>query len=41
MRVCVSDLFRGHCWGSVRQLDPVVEKFSFESVYFHDSSFRG
>ena len=39
MRVRVSDLFGGHRWRSVRQLDPVVEKFSFENVYFHDYSF--
>src|SRR5258708_32540017 len=38
MRVRVSDLFGGHCWRGVRQLDPVVEEFSFENVYFHDDS---
>src|ERR1700687_3321169 len=41
MRVRVSDLFRGHRWGRIRQLESVVEEFSFETVYFHDSSLRG
>ena len=41
MRVRLSDLFRGHRWGRIRQLDSVVDKFSFQAMYFHDDSFRG
>jgi hypothetical protein len=32
MCVRVPDLFRGHGWCSVRQLDSVVDKFSFQAV---------
>jgi hypothetical protein len=31
MRVRFPDLFRGDCWRSVRQLDSVIEEFSFEA----------
>jgi len=41
MCVRISDLFRGHRWGRVGQLDSVVEKFSFQAMYFHDDSFLG
>src|SRR5580698_10291840 len=41
MRVRISDLFRGHRCGRVRQFDSVVDKFSFQAMYFHDESFRG
>jgi hypothetical protein len=41
MRVRISDLFRGHRWGRDRQFDSVVDKFSFQAMYFHDDSFLG
>jgi hypothetical protein len=41
VRVRLSDLFRGHRWGRVGQFDSVVDKFSFQAMYFHDDSFLG
>jgi len=35
MRVCFSDLFRGHRVGSVRQFDSVVEELTLKAMYFH------
>jgi len=32
MCVRLSDLFRGHRWGRVRQFDSVVDKFSFQAI---------